>query len=206
MSLPSIIVVLMSMLVMLMSILAASEQVYSQMPSGFQMPKMIYDKYVNTELGLEMILPQGIQGMESNNYGATMVIITLGDPSTATIVNGINDLPLMEIIMNPPPLTKLNDTGLLTTTNSVNSSQTIHEDMGCKTVSTETTNLGGKIAQSFEKDCLVGTGAHVKVKKYTVDLGGGSNVLLSFKTPSPIKYDLNIGTFENMVKSIKFTK
>jgi hypothetical protein len=198
------------MIVLLFLIPNTIVPVYSQMPPGFQapqMPKMVQGKYVNSEFGLEMIFPPGIQGFESNEYGLKAITITLGDPSTATIISGINDLPLMRIVMTPPPISKVNDTLPTSSSNMpLTTAQPVPEEMGCKTLSTESSNLGGKAAQAFTKDCFVGTGTPVKVKKYAIDLGEDSSVIISFTTPSQSKYDLNIGTFENIVKSIKFTK
>jgi hypothetical protein len=170
------------------------------------MPKMIHGEYINPQYGLELTLPSGVQGMETTNIRSTVITITLGDLSTAKIVNGMNDLPLVEVSMNPPLANNLNGINSFTGSNSSANPAQANEEMGCKTLLTTNSNVGGKGAQVFEKDCIVGAGSLVKLKKFNIDLEDQGNVVISFRTPSLPQYAANIGMFDDIVKSIRFTK
>jgi hypothetical protein len=74
----------------------------------------------------------------------------------------------------------------------------------CPPLSTETVNLGGKIAQATVTPCNM-EASPTKTRNYNIDLGGGKTVSIIF-VPNPSMYDVALPQFEEIVKTVKFTK
>jgi hypothetical protein len=76
--------------------------------------------------------------------------------------------------------------------------------INCNPGPIETANVGGKNAQVAVAECS-STGLFTKTKTYSVNLGTGKTIAISYMATSASGYDLNLDKFEEIVKTIKFS-
>jgi hypothetical protein len=159
-----------------------------QMPSEGEMPKLIQGKYVNSEFGFEITFPEGIQGTNTSMPESTIVNV---------VIPGIPSSPLpssMIIIMKDS--SKKN--------NSMPSSDSSLTD-SCPPLSMETATLGGKVAKATITPCNMEAASMSKTRNYNIDLGGGKTISIVFVS-NPTTFDTALPKFEEIVKTVKFTK
>jgi hypothetical protein len=206
------------------------------MPPGIQIPKMVEGKYVNSEYGIEMVLAEGLKGMETSAAGSTNVMIFFGGgpggmgagPGMTSNPSGTGGMPEMSTFMvsltDPSKMEQSNETAstsfdpnvTLPTDVPINKNQLPKID--CKPGSSETVNIGGKSAQVSTSDCTITSSEpkgtmYMKSKDYTIDLGEGKSVNIRYSAMSSSSsasvsstYDSNLGKFDETIQTIKFTK
>jgi hypothetical protein len=180
------------------------------MPPGFQIPKMVEGKYVNSEYGIEMVFAEGLKGMETSTAGSTSIIAYF-DGGPGGMIGGSADMtgnPKGSSLGAMPDMTMIvvslidtsrteqaNDTASTLLGSNVTNLQDIKINktelpkIDCKPGSPETVNIGGKSARASSSECSItssnpkGT-MYMKSKDYLVDLGDGKSASLRYSVMS----------------------
>lgn len=180
------------------------------MPPGFQIPKMVEGKYVNSDYGIEMVFAEGLKGMETSTAGSTTIMAYFGggpggmvggsadmtgNPSSGD-PGAIPDMTMMMVsLSDSSKMEQANDTTSTLLGSNVTNLQDIQINktelpkIDCKPGPSENVNIGGKNAQASSSECSItssnpkGT-MYMKSKDYLIDLGDGKSASLRYSVMS----------------------
>jgi hypothetical protein len=155
----------------------------TQIPSP-QLAKNFQGTYANSEFGVELTLPEGMPGMEMQSQGVTEL--------TIPALLGAGEIKIF--LSNSPEASNLTASSLHLQT----------DPSDCK-LGSNTVTIGGKVGRTSNDPCnLIGVFPS-KLKHYHVDLGSSKTFDLYFIAPTSV-YDISLPAFEELVKTVKFTK
>ncbi len=160
----------------------------AQMPPG--MPSMISGAYVNEEAGVEIVFPEGWEGMEISGEGSTIVSVY---PGGLEGISGEGIPSGMSLIVSEKTEVEEPDPS---------EPQNVPEDstVDCGTATVSNVNVAGVTAIQSVVECTVDDTA-IKTKTVMVDTEARW-VMASFTGPTA-EYDQNVGEFDSSVATLE---
>ena len=184
-----------------------------EIPSQEDMEKMmkqqeVSGKYTNSDVGVEVVIPDGWSGMASDfkdpmtgDWIAGFQVMQGGlDANMAAMVNGEFEAIALSIMDKQPE-----DTGNdLPDIRPPPSSNDKEFDVECSIIAAEKISVNGKNAMKMEASCE-GSDVSMQSRVYHYATVDDRIISYAYMTSPASEFDKNISTFENSVKTLTIT-